>query len=417
MRILHILHRSVPGSHGYAIRSEEIVRNQLNSGLEPLVITSPSQAPAGQLDSEGSEFIDGVRYFRTPGRILPPTIEVSDESPVKSAVRVLQNIMLLKAAMRVAQSYRPVVIHAHSPFTCGIIANIVGRRKKIPSVYEMRGLWEDSHTSRHGITESSLRYRGVHFLEDIALKGADLCCVICDSLKEELLTRGIQEEKIVIVPNGVDVRTFVPGPPNSELQSRLGLQDKIVMGYIGSFFHYEGLELLVQAMIGLSAEFPELRLLLVGEGEVTQILKRLAEEGGIVDKVLLPGRIAHAEISEYYRLFDLMVLPRLDTRETRLVTPLKPLEIMAMGKPLIASDIGGHREIVADGLNGLLFESENVQELIAKCRGLIENKEMRLDLGARGRNWVENNRDWNVLVQSYVKIYRSLVSPRTGDKP
>ena len=96
MRILHILHRSVPGSHGYAIRSEEIVRNQLESGLEPLVITSPSQAPAGRLDSEGSEFIDGVRYFRTSGRILPPTIEVSDESPVKSALRVLQNIMLLK---------------------------------------------------------------------------------------------------------------------------------------------------------------------------------------------------------------------------------------------------------------------------------------------------------------------------------
>ena len=194
--------------------------------------------------------------------------------------------------MRVAQIYKPVVIHAHSPFTCGIIANIVGRRKRIPSVYEMRGLWEDSHTSRHGITERSLRYRGVHFLEDIALKGADLCCVICDALKEELLARGIQEEKIVIVPNGVDVRTFVPGPPNTELQRRLGLEDKIVIGYIGSFFHYEGLELLVRAMIGLSAEFPELRLLLVGEGEVTQILKRLAEEGGIVDKVLFPGRIA-----------------------------------------------------------------------------------------------------------------------------
>ncbi len=417
MRILHILHRSVPGSHGYAIRSEEIVRNQLNSGLEPLVISSPSQAPAGRLDSEGSEFIDGVRYFRTSGRILPPTIEVSDESPVKSALRVLQNSMLLKAAMRVARTYRPAVIHAHSPFTCGIIANMVGRRNKIPSVYEMRGLWEDSHTSRHGITERSLRYRGVHFLEDIALKGADLCCVICDSLKDELLGRGIPEAKIATVPNGVDVRAFVPGPPNTELQRRLGLEDKIAIGYIGSFFHYEGLELLVQAMIGLSPEFPELRLLLVGEGEVTQILKRMAEEGGIIDKVLFPGRIAHAEISEYYRLCDLMVLPRLDTRETRLVTPLKLLEIMAMGRPLIASDIGGHREIVSDGVNGIMFESENVKDLIAKCRNLIGSKEMRLDLGARGRKWVEDNRDWTVLVQSYIKIYESLVSLRIGSKP
>jgi PEP-CTERM/exosortase A-associated glycosyltransferase len=408
MRILHLLHRSVPGSHGYAIRSEEIVRKQLESGMEPLVVTSPSQAPAGALDSEGSEFIHGVRYFRTSGRILPATIEVYDESPVRSSLRVLQNVMLLKAAMRITAAYKPAIIHGHSPFTCGIIADIVGRRKGIPSVYEMRGLWEDSHTSRHGIKETSLRYRGVHFLENIALKGADLCCVICEALKDELLSRGIQQEKIVIVPNGVDVRAFASGPPNVELQRRLGLQDKVVMGYIGSFFHYEGLHLLVQAMAGLAPEFPDLRLLLVGEGEVTPILKKMAQDSGIADKVLFPGRIAHAEIAEYYRLYDFMVLPRIDTRETRLVTPLKPLEIMGMGKSLLASDIGGHREIVIEGVNGLLFESENVQDLIAKCRALIENKEMRLDLGARGRKWVEENRDWSVLVQSYVKIYESL---------
>lgn len=377
-----------------------------------MVITSPSQAPAGKLDSEGSEFMNGVRYFRTSGKILPATVEVHDESPIRSSLRVLQNVMLLKAAMRIAGAYSPSVIHGHSPFTCGIIVNIVGRRQGIPSVYEMRGLWEDSHTSRHGITETSLRYRGVHFLEDIALKGADLCCVICDALKDELLARGIPEEKIVIVPNGVDVRAFVPGPPNVDLQRRLGLQDKIVMGYIGSFFHYEGLHLLVQAMAGLTADFPDLRLLLVGEGEVTPILKKMAQDSGIVDKVLFPGRIAHAEISEYYRLYDFMALPRMDTRETRLVTPLKPLEIMGMGKPLIASDIGGHREIVTEGMNAILFESENVQDLIAKCRGLIENKELRLDLGARGRKWVEENRDWSVLVQSYVRIYERLVVHR-----
>jgi len=410
MRILHLLHRSVPGSHGYAIRSEEIVTKQLEAGLEPLVITSPSQAPAGKLDSEGSEFIHGVRYFRTSGNILSATVEVHDESPMRSSLRVLQNVMLLKAAMRIARNYKPAVIHGHSPFTCGIIANIVGRRRKIPSVYEMRGLWEDSHTSRHGITETSLRYRGVHFLENVALRGADLCCVICEALKDELLARGIQEEKIVIVPNGVDVRAFAPGPPNVDLQRRLDLQNKIVMGYIGSFFHYEGLHLLVQAMAGLAAEFPDLRLLLVGKGEVTPILKKIAQDQGIIDKVLFPGRIAHAEISEYYRLCDFMVLPRMDTRETRLVTPLKPLEIMGMGKPLLASDIGGHREIVTEGANGLLFKSENVRDLIAKCRGLIENKDMRLDLGARGRKWVEENRDWSVLVQSYIKIYESLTS-------
>ncbi|HTY24296.1 MAG TPA: glycosyltransferase [Desulfomonilaceae bacterium] len=410
MRILHLLHRSVPGTHGYAIRSEEIVTKQLESGLEPLVITSPSQAPAGELDSERSEFIRGVRYFRTCSRILPPTREVHDESPIKSSLRVFQNVMLLTEALRVAQTYRPAVIHGHSPFTCGIIANIVGRRKKIPSVYEMRGLWEDSHTSRHGISERSLRYRGVHLLEDIALRGADVCCVICDALKDELLFRGIPDEKIVVVPNGVDVTAFIPGPPNIELQRSIGLQDKTVIGYIGSFFHYEGLHLLVQSMVPLAGEFPELRLLLVGDGEVAPILRKMADNAGLSDKVLFTGRVPHAEIMDYYRLCDLMVLPRMDTRETRLVTPLKPLEIMAMGKPLIASDIGGHREIVTENVNGLLFKSEDVEDLVSTCRYLIENKEFRLDLGARGRQWVQENRDWRVLIRSYIRIYNELIA-------
>ncbi len=176
MRVLHLLHRSVPGTHGYAIRSREIVTKQLEKGLIPLVITSPSQAPLGELDAEHSEYIDGVRYFRTGGNILSPTREVQDKSPVKAALRVVQNLLLLKAALRVARKYRPAVIHGHSPFTCGLVANTVGKWENIPSVYEMRGIWEDSHSGRGKFREQSLRYRVVRSLDDRALKGASLCC-------------------------------------------------------------------------------------------------------------------------------------------------------------------------------------------------------------------------------------------------
>jgi glycogen synthase len=414
MKILHILHRSIPGSHGYAIRSEEIVTKQLAAGLEPMVVTSPSQAPLGELDSEQSELIDGVRYFRTGGRILPPTIEVKDESAIKSALRVFQNVALLQAARKIARKYRPAVIHGHSPFTCGLVAGHVGRWEKIPTVYEMRGLWEDSHTSRHGITERSVRYRTVRFLENAALRDVDLCCVICEALRDEVLARGINPDRIAIVPNGVDVKKFSPGPPKVELQSRLGLQGKVVMGYIGSFFHYEGLNLMVQAMAGLADDFPNLRLLMVGEGEVSPLLKSMTQEAEITDRVIFTGRVPHNQIADFYRLYDFMVLPRLDTRETRLVTPLKPLEIMAMGKSVIASDIGGHKEIVQNRLNGILFESQNVPDLIAKCRDLIENEGFRVELGARSRQWVAANRDWDVLVRKYITVYEGLAGSRRG---
>ncbi len=408
MRVMHLLHRSVPGTHGYAIRSREIVVHQLAKGLEPIVVTSPSQAPLGELDSEGSEYIDGIRYFRTGSHFLPSTAEVYDPSVLRSALRVLQNTQLFTTALRVAKKYKPDVIHAHSPFTCGIISDLVGRIQGIPSFYEVRGIWEDSHTSRHGLSPKAVRYRAVRELENLALKGSDYTFVICEALKEEVISRGLPPERISIVPNGVDVETFVPGPAPSELRNRWGLSNKLVIGYIGSFFHYEGLDLLVRAMALISPQYPNCKLLLVGGGELSPMLNDLSQELGIQDQVIFTGKVPHKEITGYYKLCDIMVLPRRDTRETRLVTPLKPLEIMAMARPLIAADIGGHREIVVEGTNGLLFKAEDVSDLALSCSKLLDNPEYRSELGLRGRDWVIENRDWSVLITKYVDAYELL---------
>ncbi len=414
MRVLHLLHRSVPATNGYAIRSREIINKQLAKGLEPLVVTSPSQAPLGELDSERSEYIEGVRYFRTCNNILPGTREIHETKPSTAPLRLLQNVALITTALRVARTYRPAVIHGHSPFTCGLVADMVSRLVNVPSIYEMRGIWEDANQDRYGTTEGSLRYRGIRFLETRALKGADLCFVICEGLRQEITARGIPADKIVVVPNGVDARRFVPAPIDRDLQRKLGLEGKIVMGFIGSFLHYEGLSLLLEAMIRIAAEVPELHLLMIGDGDTMPDLIKRASEAGIQDRVVFTGRVPHKEITDYYPLFDFMVLPRLDTRETRLVTPLKPLEIMAMAKPLIASDIGGHREIVKENVNGLLFKSEDVSDLASKCVDLARNEPLRLDLGNRAREWVVAHRDWNVLIDRYLAVYDELTRKKKG---
>jgi PEP-CTERM/exosortase A-associated glycosyltransferase len=384
------------------------VLSQLEKGLEPLVVTSPSQAPQGELDGERSEVIDGVRYFRSGSELLPPSLEVRDRSPFRSALRVLQNISLFQTALRVAKRYRPAVIHAHSPFTCGLVGNLLGRWLGIPKIYEMRGIWEDSHVGRGSFEATSFRYRGVRILENQAIQSADRCCVISEALAREVRSRGVSQEKIILVPNGVDVKTFVPGPPSRPLQERYALQDAVTLGYIGSFFHYEGLDLLVEAMTPLAEEFPRVRLLLVGDGELTPRLTEMAAQPSLSGRVIFVGRVPHQEIAEYYRLCDLFVLPRRDTRETRLVTPLKPMEIMAMGKALVASDIGGHREMIQDRFNGLFFRAGDVADLVAGCRELISNEDLRVQMGIRARRWVEENRDWSVLVERYVDLYSRL---------
>ena len=408
MKALHILHRSVPGTHGYAIRSQEIVSNLMAKGVEPIVVTSPSQAPLGDLDSESSEMINGVRYFRSCGNLLKPTMEVRDGKYGRASLRVLQNSNLFKMALRLARKYKPNVIHAHSPFTCGLVGCLVGSITGIPVIYEMRGIWEDSHTSRYGMATTSLRYRAVRSLETLALKRANVCFPISEALKEEIISRGVKPGKIVVVPNGVDIRKFTPGEASPKLVDALGLRGKLVFGYIGTFFYYEGLDLLVEAFETLAGKFESLILMLVGDGELMPKLKELASKSAYPDRIIFTGRIKNDLIVDYYKLFDLLVLPRRDAREANLVTPLKPLEIMSMAKPLVASDVGGHKEIVIDGLNGVLFPHEKVEALVKKCDALISDETKRLRLGEQSRVWVENNRDWNVLIDQYVSVYKRL---------
>lgn len=408
MKALHILHRSVPGTHGYCIRSKEIVSHLMAKGVEPLVVTSPSQAPLGSLDSESSEFIDGVRYFRSCGKLVKPTLEVKDGKYARATIRVLQNINLLRMSLRIARKYKPDVIHAHSPFTCGLVGDTVGYMTSIPVIYEMRGIWEDSHTSRYGMATTSLRYRAVRSLETLALKRAAMCFAISNALNEEIIERGVNSGKIEIVPNGVDTRKFTPGPASDELLTTFGLKSKLVIGYIGTFFYYEGLDLLVRSFEMLAGKIPSLTLMLVGDGEFMTKLKDLASKSAYSDRIIFTGKIKNDLIVDYYKLFDLLVLPRRDAREANLVTPLKPLEIMSMAKPLVASNVGGHKEIVIDGVNGVLFPHGKVDALAEKCEALILDETNRLRLGEQSRTWVENNRDWNVLIDHYISVYQRL---------
>ena len=408
MKVLHILHRSVPGTHGYAIRSKEIVSQLVAKGVEPLVVTSPSQSPLGALDSESSEIIDGVRYFRSCGNLLEPTVEVKDGKYFRATLRVMQNANLLRMAWGIARKYKPDIIHAHSPFTCGLVGDTVSFFTGIPVIYEMRGIWEDQHTSRYGMATTSFRYRGVRSLETLALKRADKCFSISEALKKEIISRGVDSERIVIAPNGVDTDKFNPGRPQESLVEELGLKDKLVMGYIGGFFYYEGLDILAQAFDTLATRFPSLVLLLIGDGELMPRLKEFAAASDYSNRIIFTGRVKNDLIVDYYKLFDLLVLPRRDAREANLVTPLKPLEIMSMAKPVVASDIGGHREIIIDGKNGVLFAPEQTADLAAKCNMLLEDASYRDELGTRSRAWVIENRDWKVLIERYISVYKKL---------
>ena len=271
---------------------------------------------------------------------------------------------------QVAERTRPDILHAHSPCLNGIAALQAGRKLGIPVVYEMRASWEDAAVD-HGTTqEGSLRYRLSRALETWTLRRAEAVTTICEGLRKDILARGIPAERVTVIPNAVNPEAFpLIGAPDPELEARLGLGDAFTLGFIGSFYGYEGLDTLLEAMPAILEFEPGARVLLVGGGLEEERLKAQAAALGIADRVVFTGRVPHAEVTRYYSLVDLLVFPRKSIRLTETVTPLKPLEAMAQGRLLIASDVGGHRELIRDGVTGRLFRPDDPAALAAAVRG------------------------------------------------
>ena len=309
-----------------------------------------------------------------------------------------------------AQRIKPDLLHAHSPALNGIAAIRVGRRLGIPTAYEVRGFWEDAAVSHGTAREGDLRYRITRGLETRALQRADHCFCICEGLRSDIAARGIPADKITVIPNAVDIANFQPVEQvDSELQQQLGLQDRQVIGFIGSYYYYEGLELLLQAASLMRAARPDLRVLMVGGGPAEAQLKQLAVDLGIDDITLFAGRVPQARVSAYYSLIDALAYPRQSMRITELVTPLKPLEAMAQKRLFVASDVGGHRELVEDGVTGLLHRAGDPDSLAGKLDLLLTDRELGQRLREAGRQFVESERNWTNSIANYQAAYARML--------
>jgi len=214
---------------------------------------------------------------------------------------------------------------------------------------------------------------------------------------------------VTVIPNAVDPAAFPAAARDQDLARRLALERATVLGFIGSFYGYEGLELLVRAMPAILARRPDARLLLLGGGPEDERLRRIVAEAGLDGTVRMPGRVPQSQVGAYYGLVDIFVYPRLRMRLTETVTPLKPLEAMASGKIVLASDVGGHRELVEDGVTGVLFRADDPADLVAKVADLLGRRRDWPALARRARDFVERERTWRLSVARYAPVYERLM--------
>jgi glycogen synthase len=404
MRILHVLDHSLPLHSGYTFRTRAIMHAQIAMGWAVAGVTGVRQVGT---TGDAIETIDGLKFFRTPplSRSVPVLSELNE---VRALARTLDSVV---------EAFQPDVLHAHSPVLGGLAALRVGQRHKVPVVYEIRAFWEDASVGNGTGTEGSVRFRATKAIETWAARRADAVAVICEGLRSDLVSRGIDAGKIMVSPNGVDMNMFGdPLPRDTALARELGLNGGDVIGYVGSFYDYEGIDDLIAAMPALIATRPDAHLLLVGGGPKEPALRTLALASPASSRIHFVGRVPHSEVERYYSLIDVLAYPRKKMRLTDLVTPLKPLEAMAQGKLVAASDVGGHRELIEDGVTGTLFAADDPAAIAEALGNLLGDRSGWDQRRTVAREFVERDRNWSSNISRYEPIYRKLVAKRSGSQ-
>jgi len=434
--VLSVLSQSLPHtSGGYATRTHGILTGLAAQGYDVRAVTRLG-FPYDRWPTADERFVpefdvvDGIPYHRivTSARAYP-------QYPLSSYVDAFA-----REVERHAREHRAAVIHASSFHVCGLAAQQAAARLGIPFVYEMRGLEELMKVSRDPAFARAERYAFTAGLETSICHAADRVFVITRGLRDLMVERGVDPAKLVVLPNGVDASKFTPRDRDPDLEARLGLEGKTVIGYAGGLVDYEGLELLLQAVDLLNhrrSTWPALRwrgtsrlegsrsaaeqrsageersadfhLLVVGDGHHQSVIHDLADRLELGDVVTFTGRVPHEEVASYLSLVDIAPFPRLPLPVCEAISPIKPFESMAMGKAVVVSSVAALTEIVDDGATGLVFEKGCAKDLAEVLERLIESPELRARLGAAARDWVRRERDWSAITGTMAATYDALV--------
>lgn len=462
VRVLHILAKSAPEINGYSIRGHEIIKAQLKSGLvAPVALTSPFYPDIPTMEEDTT--IEGVEYYRsmpieeekmsflgkkflsisTRRNKLGRLQNLTNENKKSMKISPLHLIRrLLGAPFRIAQSLieekirmkyfsrvvdemildqSPDIVHAHTPYKVGLPTLLAAKKHGKPFVYEVRGLWEESAVARGSYWRWGLRYWRFKSKETRVMKSADALFCISQAVKSDLVKRGVDEGKISVIRNGAPEEYLSGSLTGTELEemsendSNLSIElkkikkSRKIIGYMGSIEKYEGLETLAESVKKLDDRGESVHLLIISTGKNIESISTYCRQIGMEQISTICGPVSRQNIPHFYNQIDIAVIPRLsDSRMAALVTPLKPLEPLSLGIPLIISDTKAIREIVSDN-RATLFQGGDTSDLVEKILGILSNDERSKNLVKNGKNWVRENATWEISSRKTVEKYLELI--------
>lgn len=399
-RVLHVLNNSLPHVvAGYTVRSHRVAQAQRNAGLQPVMVTRAGfPVLQGVVDAGPSDDVDGITYHRLSAEGL---------ARQGAAARIDVNVERLAHLLTV---HRPAVLHPTSPFDNARAALALRAATGLPVVYEVRGFLEETWRARVGDgAERTDRYRRTRAIEGWCMREADRVVTLGEAMRADIIDRGVDPDDIVVIPNAVDPDDFVPRPADPTLRARLGfVAGDVVLGYVSSLVGYEGIGHLLSAIALLRRRGRPVKGLIVGDGAERAGLQHLAGRLGVGDDVRFVGRVPVGEVQRWYAQIDVFVVPRTNDRVARAVTPLKPLEAMALARAVVTSDLPALRELIDPGITGLVFDAGDAVNLADTVEPLLDDPGARALLGAAARDWVATERTWRHIGARYRRLYAEL---------
>lgn len=410
--VAYILHNMLPyASGGYATRAHGLASALQTEGCKVTLVGRPGfpldiRKELTTNDIELTQHIEGLEY----SFILEPR---RDETTVQDFIEQAADALVDQFLKT-----RPAIVVAASNHLTALPALIAARKLNIPFIYEVRGFWEITRISREPEFEHTEFFKILCRLEALAAKNAEHVFTLTTPMQEELISRGVDSSKITILPNSCNPERFEPKERDEQLAAKLSIPSTVpVIGYIGTFVQYEGLEHLAEACGLLKEKGVEFRLLIVGnentagedKGPISEAIESIAYKYQFEEWLIMPGRVPHEEVESYYSLIDIAPFPRKPQPVTEMVSPMKPLEAAAMKKAIVVSSVRALTDMITDGENGLVFEKGNVDDLAKKLYELASDKKLRIELGEKARDWVENERTWQITSNKMNGILNKLI--------
>jgi glycosyltransferase involved in cell wall biosynthesis len=408
--VLHLLKESAPElTNGFTMRSRYNLLAQRDAGLSPVVVTSlgfPRLLGASTIERD--VVVDGIPHHR---------LDLGPAYPLDQPFDVLLGDQAWLTA-RIARQVRPEIIHVssgHRGYETALVGLALRQHLRRPVVYEVRSFFEATWSADPAWNERGEQYHRRHAAETRAMRLADHVITIAESMREDIVARGVPPERVTVIPNGVDADVFRPEPRDPGLVRQYGLEGRFVFGYISNLDHpRENQELLVEATAELLRRGRRVTCLIVGDGRRRADIEAIARRSKVGDAVIFTGRVPHDEVRSHYALLDAFVVPRRDERAARTVTPLKPYEALAMERPLVVADLPALVEIAAPDERGLVFKAEDAGALATTLERLIDDPALGERMGAAGRAWVARERSWAANGARYRAVYDAVLADPRG---